>query len=581
MLNIFDGLFTFNSPKQPTGGGMGGLMTADGQKGITVQFQSLLQSFFSGKMPAQKLDGMILKGEMETGNLALGPKKTGKDTIVTSDVQGSSKSDKKVSDSGIDNHIAPTFQFQRSDRQGKVIDKLKSSDIPHGVMTGKGDHHNVIGENNHILDSLSNIVVNEKTVQDPHAQTSLQLPKIWAMNDKKFVFGEGTKNFSVKDSQIQTKDTPILMKNMGPWKPDLHNQVAGKTLKVIGKKNLTANPFAGVSKGDEKQDAHEGRIGTGLNVVNEKGSQTISIQTPHRSYLGSPSPFKVQMKILKPSDALRPEDRAVQGFRAGDETSPSNLQKEDIKNPFTQNQNYGIQAKRSVLNVKPSHSPFSGHRHESISQNFLVAQGEQLLNSGGDGMGDESGANSEFAGKHTFKQQILTQKTGNTAIGERPSFPSNTMMHLTANKSKTASSPPFSNSVMNQIVNSMTRTFREGRSRVSLMLQPRELGRLRMELISKNGLLEAKFFVESEEVRLMVENTVAELKEGLAKAGIQVENFEVHVDQEFSHLANHGDKLNKGPDPETKNTDVDPEAHEEDAIPKMRYFGYNSMEVLA
>jgi flagellar hook-length control protein FliK len=140
--------------------------------------------------------------------------------------------------------------------------------------------------------------------------------------------------------------------------------------------------------------------------------------------------------------------------------------------------------------------------------------------------------------------------------------------------------------VFQQIMPSMVRMVKEGRSRVMMALRPKELGRLRMELTSEKGRMQAKFFVGSGEVKETLERSLPELRTGLEKQGIEVHQFDVQVAREFSRPSEYGERMMKG-NGEDLNTEErsHEEVLDEDTGQKSRkgprYFGYNSMEIYA
>ena len=140
--------------------------------------------------------------------------------------------------------------------------------------------------------------------------------------------------------------------------------------------------------------------------------------------------------------------------------------------------------------------------------------------------------------------------------------------------------------IFQQIMPSMVRMVKEGRSRVMMALRPKELGRLRMELTSEKGRMQAKFFVESGEVKETLERSLPELRTGLEKQGIEVHQFDVQVAREFSRSSEYGERMMKG---NGEDLNAEEGSHEEvldedngqESRKGPRYFGYNSMEIYA
>ena len=146
-------------------------------------------------------------------------------------------------------------------------------------------------------------------------------------------------------------------------------------------------------------------------------------------------------------------------------------------------------------------------------------------------------------------------------------------------------SPPIRDSIIGQIVPSMTRMVQQGRSKVTIVLRPKHFGMLRIELVSGRGILDARFFVESSEVRGLIESSLPELRSALEKEGVQVLNFDVKVAQEFSSHPGHRERLRR----ETRQNKTTAEKQFEERIHgederkdsfSPRYFGYNSIELV-
>ena len=140
--------------------------------------------------------------------------------------------------------------------------------------------------------------------------------------------------------------------------------------------------------------------------------------------------------------------------------------------------------------------------------------------------------------------------------------------------------------VLEQVVPSITRMVRQGETRVTIALKPDTLGKIRVELVSEKGVLEARFFVESDEVRGAIENSLPELKSALGRQGVQVEGFEVNVEREFSCPSDHQERLGRegrqGHPPEEKPSRGDILGGSERGFSwSPRYFGYNSIEFVA
>lgn len=149
-----------------------------------------------------------------------------------------------------------------------------------------------------------------------------------------------------------------------------------------------------------------------------------------------------------------------------------------------------------------------------------------------------------------------------------------------------ASTPNLKDSVINQVLPSMIQAVREGTARIRLALHPQELGTMRMELVSEKGMVDAKMMVESQEVKEIVEQSLPELRNGLAKENIQIQQFDVSVNRDENREPLFDRETQSQSDNETQSSDGDSnhsETKESDSAPGMnpREYGYNSIEIIA
>lgn len=140
--------------------------------------------------------------------------------------------------------------------------------------------------------------------------------------------------------------------------------------------------------------------------------------------------------------------------------------------------------------------------------------------------------------------------------------------------------------ITEQIVSSMTRMVRGQQTKLTLSLKPQELGALKIELSTQQSGLEAKFVVESKEVRQMVEASLPELKTMMERQGIQVDSVEVQVrtdadsnDSSQNRLAQQNQpNWNQGKNKAHLNED---ESSDDLKSWQPKQYGYNSVEYVA
>lgn len=145
--------------------------------------------------------------------------------------------------------------------------------------------------------------------------------------------------------------------------------------------------------------------------------------------------------------------------------------------------------------------------------------------------------------------------------------------------------PELRENVMQQVVPNLTRMLRRGSSRVRIALRPQELGELKVDVLAQKGVVTARFQVENEEVRSVVENSLPELKAVLEKNGVQVDQLQVQVNKEFTTFSNQSQNSSKSyTDHKDDMNDNDASQHKNNPNQEKqeeRQFGYNSREFVA
>ena len=144
--------------------------------------------------------------------------------------------------------------------------------------------------------------------------------------------------------------------------------------------------------------------------------------------------------------------------------------------------------------------------------------------------------------------------------------------------------------IAEQVAPAMARMIRGNHSKMTLTLKPQELGSLKIELQSHQGVVGAKFLVESQEVRQLVEHSLPELKSMMERQGIQVESVEVEVransdgaTSSQARFARNGN--NSGQSGHTQQgghrQEQQPDDSGQDWKRPSRQYGYNSVEYIA
>lgn len=90
--------------------------------------------------------------------------------------------------------------------------------------------------------------------------------------------------------------------------------------------------------------------------------------------------------------------------------------------------------------------------------------------------------------------------------------------------------------VFDQIVTGMKVEVSEGTSKMMLQLEPEHLGKIALDLQTKNGVLTGQFIAETEAVKEIIEANLSQLKTQLANQGIEVSEIEITVGSSDSYF---------------------------------------------
>ncbi len=129
-----------------------------------------------------------------------------------------------------------------------------------------------------------------------------------------------------------------------------------------------------------------------------------------------------------------------------------------------------------------------------------------------------------------------------TTMDERPAV--NSVVHgvgqgdmsaepasLPSVSSKTLASvpPDYDEKILTSIVRHATLMQKNGQSSAVIRLEPPNLGKLKLEIVTEQSKITGRITVESNEVKQIVENRLAELRHNLNQNGLKVESFDVQV----------------------------------------------------
>jgi flagellar hook-length control protein FliK len=146
----------------------------------------------------------------------------------------------------------------------------------------------------------------------------------------------------------------------------------------------------------------------------------------------------------------------------------------------------------------------------------------------------------------------------------------------------------FDHGVIDQISKKMSAVTHLSGEEISIQLEPENLGKIRVGLGLKDGVMTAKIGVENEDVRKIVEANIANLRDTLLGQGIKLEGLEVSVDQRHSSLFNPDGsnseaffhRQGRGGEGSGKNAETAPIESAPESETGRRW-GYNTMEYIA
>jgi flagellar hook-length control protein FliK len=87
----------------------------------------------------------------------------------------------------------------------------------------------------------------------------------------------------------------------------------------------------------------------------------------------------------------------------------------------------------------------------------------------------------------------------------------------------------FEAGIMNTIVRQARFLFVNRQSSATVVLEPPNLGRLKLDIVTENSKITGKILVESREVQEIIRMNISDLRHNLAQNGFMIESFDVQV----------------------------------------------------
>ncbi|MCD6116526.1 flagellar hook-length control protein FliK [bacterium] len=129
-----------------------------------------------------------------------------------------------------------------------------------------------------------------------------------------------------------------------------------------------------------------------------------------------------------------------------------------------------------------------------------------------------------------------------------------------------------------------------GETKLTIMLTPPAMGKMKIELKSNKDGVDVKLIVEIKEVKGIMDSAVSDMKEAISKNGVNLRNVFVELTPDQQNDKDFGDSLHSNRDSQNFNhgrgsshgkAENRPFSDDKSEKDYTRYFGYNSMEIIA
>lgn len=215
------------------------------------------------------------------------------------------------------------------------------------------------------------------------------------------------------------------------------------------------------------------------------------------------------------------DETANQGILA-DETNPD-MAHQQVENDGVQKNVTESQAQQDVvspkevaLEAKPVVEE-AAHEEETQPEELLVAVEAE----------ENSDTSKGFTQNQQGSQSELTQNMAEILMPQTTA--TETVVLNQAEFAETYQQVIDIQNVMEQIVESAKVTVGADTTKMEMQLNPENLGKIYMEITSKEGTISAKFVAQNDSVREALQAQMADLKQNLNQAGIKVDAVEVTV----------------------------------------------------
>ena len=157
----------------------------------------------------------------------------------------------------------------------------------------------------------------------------------------------------------------------------------------------------------------------------------------------------------------------------------------------------------------------------TVNSSAVPLQGELPVGEGNGG-GQENTGNGDFKGEG----QLAVVSTGGKTVAGAGQDRGDFEQIL----SRISSRGSVAQKVVGQIVEGARIQVENGETKAKIFLNPPSLGKLNLQIITREDQVRVTFFAENSQVKEIIENNLTQLRQSFAQQGLRVENFDVFVD---------------------------------------------------
>ncbi|MCE5249603.1 flagellar hook-length control protein FliK [bacterium] len=182
----------------------------------------------------------------------------------------------------------------------------------------------------------------------------------------------------------------------------------------------------------------------------------------------------------------------------------------------------------------------------AVNGTGVEADGGSPGNTNGGPMGGQAKSTAQTTGTEVifdFSQENVSVSTNDSANGDDTASGGiirNDMQSEFVSLSKPGSaqsvmprwnafSPETESKIMNTVIQNARFMIANGHSSAEIRLEPPNLGKMKLDIVTENSKVTGKITVESHEIKEIIQNNLSGLKDQLAQSGLKVESFDVQV----------------------------------------------------